>query len=238
MKAHGQPRRPAGRAGPVPPRPRGAPVAPATGPGGTGAGAAGAGCAAPPKYQPRFSEEALEKARQIVRVHTAPHSRVQRARLALLLAEHPSISSVEAGILIGWHPQTVLSSHWPASDPVDHGRPLSRFSAAEIVRTAVKQGILSMISPTTVREWFRSWRSNPGTTVLGSPFGTRSLRSRPGVCWTFRGTVTGRVEAKTGIMPFRVLVRQVMRRKRFRSARRVFWIVDNSSSHRPGTFGA
>ena len=29
-----------------------------------------------------------------------------------------------------------------------------------------------------------------------------------------------------------------MRRKRFRSARRVFWIVDNGSSHRPGTFGA
>ena len=53
----------------------------------------------------------------------------------------------------------------------------------------------------------------------------------------FQGTVLGRVVGKTGIMPFRDLVRQVMRRKRYRHARRVFWIVDNGSSHQPGTFG-
>lgn len=53
-----------------------------------------------------------------------------------------------------------------------------------------------------------------------------------------RGTVIGRVEAKTGIEAFRRLVRQVMRRKHYRPARRVFWVVDNGSSHQPGTFGA
>jgi hypothetical protein len=40
-----------------------------------------------------------------------------------------------------------------------------------------------------------------------------------------------RVEAKTGIDPFGRLVEQVMSTEPYKSARRVFWIVDNGSSH-------
>jgi len=40
-----------------------------------------------------------------------------------------------------------------------------------------------------------------------------------------------RVEAKTGIEPFGRLVEQVMRTAPYASARRVFWVVDNGSSH-------
>jgi hypothetical protein len=40
-----------------------------------------------------------------------------------------------------------------------------------------------------------------------------------------------RVEAKTGIDPFARLVEQVMTTEPYASARRVFWIVDNGSSH-------
>jgi hypothetical protein len=40
-----------------------------------------------------------------------------------------------------------------------------------------------------------------------------------------------RVEAKTGIAPFGRLVEQVMSTEPYTSARRVFWIVDNGSSH-------
>jgi DDE superfamily endonuclease len=40
-----------------------------------------------------------------------------------------------------------------------------------------------------------------------------------------------RVEAKTGIDPFGRLVEQVMTTEPYASARRVFWIVDNGSSH-------
>ncbi len=50
------------------------------------------------------------------------------------------------------------------------------------------------------------------------------------------GRVMGRVESKTGIQPFMRLVDHVMRRRPFRQARRVFWIVDNGSSHQPTTF--
>jgi len=47
-----------------------------------------------------------------------------------------------------------------------------------------------------------------------------------------RAKVYGRCERKTGIAPFERLVEHVMSQKPYRSARRVFWIMDNGSSHR------
>jgi len=44
--------------------------------------------------------------------------------------------------------------------------------------------------------------------------------------------VFGRVDDTTGIEPFYRLVEQVMTRPPYNDARRVFWIVDNGSSHR------
>ncbi len=42
----------------------------------------------------------------------------------------------------------------------------------------------------------------------------------------------GRGEARTGIVAFDRLVKQVMTEEPYRSARRVFWITDNGSAHR------
>ena len=47
-----------------------------------------------------------------------------------------------------------------------------------------------------------------------------------------RAKIFGRCEGKTGIEPFERLVDQVMSQEPYRSARRVFWIMDNGSSHR------
>ena len=47
-----------------------------------------------------------------------------------------------------------------------------------------------------------------------------------------RAKVFGRCEQKTGIAPFDRLVAQVMSQEPYRSARRVFWIMDNGSGHR------
>ncbi len=47
-----------------------------------------------------------------------------------------------------------------------------------------------------------------------------------------RGVVMGRCEASTGIAPFGRLVTQVMEQPPYGSAKRVFWVVDNGSSHR------
>jgi transposase len=47
-----------------------------------------------------------------------------------------------------------------------------------------------------------------------------------------RGKVFGRCEPSTGIAPFARLVEQVMTAEPYATARRVFWVVDNGSSHR------
>ncbi|MFF3672332.1 IS630 family transposase [Microtetraspora malaysiensis] len=47
-----------------------------------------------------------------------------------------------------------------------------------------------------------------------------------------RAHVMGRCSPKTGIVPFTELVDQVMTAEPYASAKRVFWIVDNGSSHR------
>ena len=47
-----------------------------------------------------------------------------------------------------------------------------------------------------------------------------------------RAQVLGLCEPTTGIEPFRRLVDLVMQQEPYRSARRVFWITDNGSSHR------
>jgi hypothetical protein len=44
--------------------------------------------------------------------------------------------------------------------------------------------------------------------------------------------IFGRCEATTGIVPFGRLVEQVMTQQPYASARRVYWVVDNGSSHR------
>jgi hypothetical protein len=51
--------------------------------------------------------------------------------------------------------------------------------------------------------------------------------------WDVHGAkVMGRCEPSTGIAPFGRLVEQVMTTEPYASARRVFWVVDNGSSHR------
>lgn len=47
-----------------------------------------------------------------------------------------------------------------------------------------------------------------------------------------RAKIYGRCERKTGIVPFGRLMKQVMTQEPYRSARRVFWTMDNGSSHR------
>jgi hypothetical protein len=47
-----------------------------------------------------------------------------------------------------------------------------------------------------------------------------------------RAKTFGRCEDTTGIVPFTALVEQVMTQEPYKSAARVFWVVDNGSSHR------
>lgn len=53
----------------------------------------------------------------------------------------------------------------------------------------------------------------------------------------FSGQVFGRIDDTTGIGPFGHLVDLVMQQEPYRSAHRVFWIVDGGPSHHPNTTG-
>jgi hypothetical protein len=73
-------------------------------------------------------------------------------------------------------------------------------------------------------------------TTTWSPARTSSGRSRRScylAAWDVqRGRLFGRCETQTGIVAFGRLVEQVMTAEPYSQARRVFWIVDNGSSHR------
>ena len=60
-----------------------------------------------PHYQPEFTPEQLAQARKRAAQHSAPQREVQRARLALLLAQHPELSHKEIGARCGLDDETV-----------------------------------------------------------------------------------------------------------------------------------
>ncbi len=180
--------------------------------------------------------------------------------------------------------------------PATRGVPLSRFSAAEIVREVVDAGVVEAISVSTVTRWlaedalrpwrYRSWifprdprfahkagvvldlygRRFEGSELRGDEFVVSAdektsiqarCRCHPTLpptkaaamkveheyrrkgalaylaAWdVHRAVLVGRCEPTTGIEPFRRLVAQVMSTEPYATARRVFWVVDNGSSHR------
>src|SRR3989304_3035884 len=73
--------------------------------------------------------------------------------------------------------------------------------------------------------------------AVGEPMRVEHEYERKGA-WAYfaawdvrRAKIYGRCEQKTGIAGFNRLVSQVMSQEPYRSAPRVFWVVDNGSSH-------
>jgi len=183
--------------------------------------------------------------------------------------------------------------------PATRGRPLSRFSCADIAREVERSGVVATLSDTTVWRWLsedairpwqhrcwifprdpdfavkagrildlyaRRWQGQPlgrndfvistdektsiqarrRTHATLAPGPQRSMRveheyERCGA-WAYlaamdvhRMKLFGRCEKSTGIEPFEKLVAAVMSQPPYKTARRVFWIMDNGSSHRGST---
>ena len=60
-----------------------------------------------PHYQPQFTPAQLTQARKVAAQTSAPFREVQRARLALVLAEHPDLSHAEVGARCDLDDETV-----------------------------------------------------------------------------------------------------------------------------------
>jgi hypothetical protein len=96
--------------------------------------------------------------------------------------------------------------------------------------------VISSDEKTSIQARIRSHASLPPD--LGRPMWIEPEYQRGGAlqylaAWdVHRGVVFGRCEAKTGMASFSRLVDQVMQQQPYCHADRVFWIVDNGSSHR------
>jgi hypothetical protein len=106
-----------------------------------------------------------------------------------------------------------------------HGQPLGP-----------KDHILSADEKTSIQARLRCHTSLPP--APGRPAYIENEYKRGGAlqylaAWDVRrGYVMGRCESRTGIAPFGRLVKQVLAEEPYRSGERLFWIVDNGSSHR------
>jgi len=96
--------------------------------------------------------------------------------------------------------------------------------------------VLSADEKTSIQARRRCHRSTPP--APGRPLRVEHEYERAGA-WAYfaawdvrRAKIYGRCEQKTGIAGFNRLVSQVMSQEPYRSAPRVFWVVDNGSSHR------
>ena len=96
--------------------------------------------------------------------------------------------------------------------------------------------VISADEKTSIQARHRRHRTLPA--LPGSPMKVEHEYKRCGA-WAYiaamdvqRAKFFGRCERKTGIAPFDRLVDQVMAQSPYKQARRVFWIVDNGSSHR------
>src|SRR2546421_474281 len=94
--------------------------------------------------------------------------------------------------------------------PAESGVPLSRWSGPDLARELAARHQLA-VSASTISRWLAGDALKP---------------------WQHQSWVTGRCEDTTGIAPFARLAEQVMTTEPYASANRVFWIVDNGSSHR------
>ena len=85
------------------------------------------------------------------------------------------------------------------------------------------------IKPWQTRSWI--FPRDPRLCGEGRP-GARPLTLAYIAAWdVHHANLFDRVEEKTGIVPFGRLVDEVMNTEPYKSARRVFWVVDNGSSH-------
>jgi transposase len=174
-----------------------------------------------------------------------PLSRYSTADLARLVGAHPEAPPMSASTL--WRildrdalkPWRHRSWLFPR-DPqflAKAGRVLDLYAGLwEGQPLAAEDCILSADEKTSIQA--RARRHAPTPAQPGPAMRVEHEYQRGGAlaylaAWDVRrGGAIGRCDTTTGIAPFDALVDLVMRQEPYRSAPRVFWVVDNGSSHR------
>ncbi len=177
--------------------------------------------------------------------HEEPLGRYSTADLARLIAAHPerppmSASTIwrilDTDALKPWRHQSWLFPRDPQF-AAKAGRVLDLYAGMwDGVPLDPADCVLSADEKTSIQARVRRHATTPP--LPGQPLRVEHEYARGGAlaylaAWDVRrGGVIGRCDTTTGIAPFGDLVDLVMRQEPYRAAPRVFWIVDNGSSHR------
>jgi hypothetical protein len=107
----------------------------------------------------------------------------------------------------------------------------------DIRAEVLRRGLVAQISDATIWRWLSDdaivpWRHRSWIFPRAPDFEVKAGRVLDLDAGRFEGRRLRRCEPRSGIESFGWLVAQVMAGSPSASARRVFWIVDNGSSHR------
>ena len=203
------------------------------------------GAGGPPAFPPRVVVAVKALACELPAHRGRPLARWSLPELQRAVVEQGVVAQISEATLWRWLSQDALRPWRHRSwifprDPAfaaKAGRLLDLYAGQwEGVALGPREYVLSADEKTSIQARLRIHPSLPP--AAGRPMYVEHEYARGGA-WAYlaawdvhRAKVFGRCEPTTGIAPFERLVAQVMTQEPYRSARRVFWIVDNGSSHR------
>jgi hypothetical protein len=194
-------------------------------------------------FPPEQVAEVKAIACELPAIHGAPLSRFSRSELHRLVIER-GLTAASASTIWRWLAEDAIKP-WQVRSWIFRRDPDFRAKAGRVLDLYARRFEGQLLHP---GEFVISADEKSQLQALGRRHPTvPSGPGRPALCeFEYRrgGTLAylaawdvhharlfDRVEAKTGIEPFGRLVEQVMAVEPYASARRVFWVVDNGSSH-------
>lgn len=174
-----------------------------------------------------------------------PLSRYSGRELARVVVQRGMVASISGSTIWRWLDRDAIRPWYHRSwifprDPdfaEKAGRVLDLYHGLwQGARLGQHDYVISADEKTSIQARARLHATEP--TRAGQPMRVEHGYARAGAlvylaAWDVqRAKLFGRCEPQRGILPFDQLVADVMRQEPYPSARRVFWIVDNGSSHR------
>lgn len=174
-----------------------------------------------------------------------PLSRYSTRELARVVVERGIVGSISGATIWRWLDREAIRPWYHRSwifprDPefaVKAGRVLDLYHGVWCgAPLGDSDYVISADEKTSIQARLRTHASEPPR--AGQPMRVEHEYDRGGAlvylaAWDVqRARLSGRCEPKSGIVPFGRLVTDVMSQEPYASAERVFWIVDNGSSHR------
>ena len=198
-----------------------------------------------PVFPPEVRVQVKAVACELPTQRGAPLSRFSSRDIAREVIQRGIVAEISGSTIWRWLNEDAIKP-WQYRSWIFPRDPLFEHKASRVldlyqriwcgVRLRPDEYVISADEKTSIQARVRRHESLP--VGLGKPMRVEHEYHRGGAlayiaAWdVHRAKVFGRCEHQSGIAPFDRLVDQVITQQPYRSARRVFWVVDNGSSHR------